>query len=72
MVIVFKELFFLVNLIDWDREECIYLGGMVWCELYFIGDIYRSLIVLICIYLILFILIVLLNGLVILVVVIKR
>ena len=67
-----KELPFLANSTDRDREECTYLGGMVWRETYLTGDIYRSLIALICIHSILLIPTVSLNGLVILVVATKR
>ena len=67
-----KELPFLANSTDRDREECTYLGGMVWRESYLTGDIYRSLIALICILSILLIPTVSLNGLVILVVATKR
>ncbi|CAH3150301.1 unnamed protein product, partial [Pocillopora meandrina] len=51
---------------------CTYLGGMVWRESYLTGDIYRSLIALICILSILLIPTVSLNGLVILAVATKR
>ena len=67
-----KELPFLANSTDRDREECTYLGGMVWRESYLTGDIYRSLVALMCILSILLIPTVSLNGLVILAVATKR